>query len=562
MERVNGNNHIDIGGGRRGFRSQNAAAGIPGTEVTANFLNDIQEEICAVIEKAGLVLNSENRQQLYEALQSYSAPGFANRYPWQPVISMSTTTPPSGATIGDAYVIPTNATGVWAGKSQSIAEWTGNNWRIFTPKNGHGIGLPDGRVFILIGGVYTEWLASRDWVNGRKTPMAQLNTLPWLSVKSITQTAPPATPAEGELYLIPAGATGAWVGKVGQIAEWSEAAWRFSIPADGHGISLPDGRVFERISGAYVEKLALDVQSGKWNYAPAAGTPNALTVNLTPTPDALVSLIGASIRVKVGAIGNTGPATLNVNDLGVKNVLRSDGTPLKAGDLPAGAVVFITYDGVNWQLSGVSGANAAASNSVSFTNPGTTSWTVPDGIYRILCDCWGGGGGGGGAGSTGAPTAGSGGGAGAYVRKYLSVTPGQVLNLIVGAGGVAGSWEGGNGGSGGSTSFGALLTALGGSGGKGVINSISPGIAGLGGVASGGDVNISGGGGGLPVSIPSAPLGGSGGPSYGTSSPQPNQNGNGFNGNIPGGGANGGSLASAGNFSGGAGARGMITISY
>lgn len=44
---------------------------------------------------------------------------------------------------------------------------------------------------------------------------------------------------------------------------------RMSIitPPEGHGVSLPDGRVFEKIGGVYVEKLALDTQTGKWNYA-------------------------------------------------------------------------------------------------------------------------------------------------------------------------------------------------------------------------------------------------------------------------------------------------------
>jgi len=169
MDRVNGTDWVDIGGGRRGFRSQNAAAGVSGTEVTDKILNDIQEEICAVIEKAGFDLDPENQQQLWEALLQIAAPGFANRSPWMPIVSMTVTSPPVNPQLGDAYVIPANATGDWAGHSQKIAEWSGAVWRIFTPKNGHGVGLPDGRVFQRIGGVYTEWLASRDWVGGYAT---------------------------------------------------------------------------------------------------------------------------------------------------------------------------------------------------------------------------------------------------------------------------------------------------------------------------------------------------------------------------------------------------------
>lgn len=252
MERVNGNNYIDIGGGRRGFRSQNSAVGIAGTEVTANFLNDIQEEICAVIEKAGLVLNPENQQQLYEALLSYSAPGFANRYPWQPVISMSTTTPPSGATIGDAYVIPANATGAWAGKAQSIAEWTGNSWRIFTPKNGHGIGLSD-------------------------------------------------------------------------------------------------GRVFEKIDGVYIEKIAQDVQSGKWNYAVTTGSESTLIAALSPPIPFYES--GMSLIISVPKGITDGP-TLNAGP-GALPILRQDGNPLRRGDITAWVPVQLICKGNAWVLAGM-----------------------------------------------------------------------------------------------------------------------------------------------------------------------------------------------------------------
>ncbi|GGB12396.1 hypothetical protein GCM10011491_45340 [Brucella endophytica] len=36
-----------------------------------------------------------------------------------------------------------------------------------------------------------------------------------------------------------------------QLAQWHNNEWGFNAPVDGHGISLPDGRVFERINGSY-----------------------------------------------------------------------------------------------------------------------------------------------------------------------------------------------------------------------------------------------------------------------------------------------------------------------
>jgi hypothetical protein len=50
------------------FTGGNPGAGIPPTRVTSDWLNDVQEELCAVIEGAGLVLDPEDRTQLTQAI--------------------------------------------------------------------------------------------------------------------------------------------------------------------------------------------------------------------------------------------------------------------------------------------------------------------------------------------------------------------------------------------------------------------------------------------------------------------------------------------------------------
>lgn len=152
MDRINGAGTVDIGGGRRGFVDENLPAGTEGTEVTALFLNMAQEEIAKVIEDAGLVLNPADWTQLSQALAIRSA----RRVAWVPVISMTTTAPPAAPSVGDTYAIPPAATGAWAGHAQELAEWTGTGWTIINPPDGHGISLPDGRVFVRISGTYSE----------------------------------------------------------------------------------------------------------------------------------------------------------------------------------------------------------------------------------------------------------------------------------------------------------------------------------------------------------------------------------------------------------------------
>jgi hypothetical protein len=162
--------------------------------------------------------------------------------------------------------------------------------------------------------------------------LQRLSRLPWIPIITMSLATPPGSPVPGDAYVIASSPTGSWTGQAGKIAEYTNAGWAIITPPDGHGVSLPDGRVFERISGAYVEKIALDAQSGKWVYAAAAGTADVLTATLDPVPAAYVA--GMELRLKIGAT-NTGAATLNVNGLGAKTIVRGDGAALVAGDLVA-----------------------------------------------------------------------------------------------------------------------------------------------------------------------------------------------------------------------------------
>lgn len=434
MDRINGADTIDIGGGRRGFRDENLVTGTAGTVVTALHLNSMQEEVLKVITEAGLVPSDADWTQLWQALQI--------------------------------------------------------------------LGLAPDR--------------SRRW----------------LTVMSMTLSSAPGAPSVGDAYLIPAGATGIWAANVGKIALWSGSTWTYLTPTDGHGLSLPDGRVFERVAGTYVEKLALDSQSGKWKYAVAGGTADTLSANLTPAPDAYRE--GAAIRLKVAAI-NTGPATLNVNGLGAKAIRRADQTPLIAGDLVTGQIVELIYDGTGWQISGLLTSLARGVGVQSYTAPGTFTWTTPAGVTRVEVELWAGGGG-----AASAPNVngqyGGAAGAGGYALGVYDVTPGAKYTVVVGAGGSGALTANSNapGAPGGISSFspegGSALIyatggqrgeprAVGGSGpGQGMLGTILN-LRSMGGSGSGAGVNdppvggsaARGGAGGLTGSPGTQPGGGAGG---------------------------------------------------
>lgn len=71
MYRIIGANTIDLGGGRRGFRGKDTLAGVPGTELTARWHNDVQEEVAGLVEKAGMPLDEYDTTQLARAVRSF-----------------------------------------------------------------------------------------------------------------------------------------------------------------------------------------------------------------------------------------------------------------------------------------------------------------------------------------------------------------------------------------------------------------------------------------------------------------------------------------------------------
>jgi hypothetical protein len=210
------------------------------------------------------------------------------------------------------------------------------------------------------------------------------------------------------------------------------------------------------------------------------------------------------------------------------------------------------------------------------TTPGSGSFEVPEGVFSITVEVWGGGGKGGTRTSNGR---GGGGGGGAYSQSVFTVTPGQIFNYSVGAGSNTTA-------AGEDTWFGSATTLMA-KGGASVPNNNTNG--GLGGQATEGfgDIkfnggrgfnastsgpNFSGGGGssassnGNGLNLTSinassaagatAPIGGGNG-----GVGRPNQN-NGGNGNFPGGGGGGAVRTSSGTRNGGNGGNGQIIISY
>lgn len=87
-------------------------------------------------------------------------------------------------------------------------------------------------------GLYSGYTAGDNgWTAQHNQNWDSLDALVQATVKSVTTTAPPGSPANGDAYIVPAGATGAWTSQTNKIAVWQArtgvAAWQFYSPKSG-----------------------------------------------------------------------------------------------------------------------------------------------------------------------------------------------------------------------------------------------------------------------------------------------------------------------------------------
>jgi hypothetical protein len=138
--------------------------------------------------------------------------------------------------------------------------------------------------------------------------LRMLDTLVQLSVVSRQLQAPPEEPASGERHLVAADATGAWLGRGGQIAAYQDGGWQFHAPANGWCAFVED------------EDALIAFRDGSWSLlADAAGVDpeplafagadddNRLAV---ASPAVLFSHEGAGHQVKVNKAGADDTASL------------------------------------------------------------------------------------------------------------------------------------------------------------------------------------------------------------------------------------------------------------
>ena len=256
--------------------------------------------------------------------------------------------------------------------------------------------------------------------------------------------------------------------------------------------------------------------SSAGNFFTDSGTANAYVLSpVSPFKSPVSSTAGEGyyngmvIRFRAGN-ANSGASTVNVNNAGSKSLVKSNGSALTTGDIPANTEVMFVYNGTNFvQVLGRVPATSITQGVVYRKSPtiqkftsGSGTYTTPAEVLYLKARMTGGGGGGGGSG-TGGGTGGTAGNS-TFGTSLLTANGGAggAFNAQGGAGGsptvsspaisildIAGS----NGG----TAEQARAFAYGGSGGSNPISGISPmsnATAGLSGKLGGGGAGGSAGG--------------------------------------------------------------------
>ncbi len=137
-----------------------------------------------------------------------------------------------------------------------------------------------------------------------------------------------------------------------------------------------DGTNFQMQSQVAITPIT---QTGTEIYGVDAGASDTYAITLTPAPAAYAT--GMIVNFKANT-ANTGAATLNVNGLGAKTILKTNDTALDDNDIEAGQIVTVVYDGTNFQMqsqtaNSASGGGSAASQAQMEAASATTVYSSP-----------------------------------------------------------------------------------------------------------------------------------------------------------------------------------------
>jgi hypothetical protein len=182
--------------------------------------------------------------------------------------------------------------------------------------------------------------------------LGRLDALVGPAVESLAETDPPGSPAEGDLYVPAATATGDWTGHEDEIAHYLNAAWSFYTPWDGLTVWSVADQAGYRWSDS----------GGAWVVAAGQGDMKA---------DGTVAMTGA---LQMAGNEVQQPALRDAREVQVTNATATGAVSL---DLAAGNAFALTLTGnVTLSFSNEPAAGPALGVSVAATQDATGGRTI------------------------------------------------------------------------------------------------------------------------------------------------------------------------------------------
>lgn len=104
-------------------------------------------------------------------------------------------------------------------------------------------------------------------------------------------------------------------------------------------------------NGANTQFVENAINSASTYYVQDTGTVNALVGTTTPALSALAA--GNLIKINVAHTNTSATVTVNINGLGAKNIINPDWSTPQIGQIKAGSIVSVVYDGVQFQIQSI-----------------------------------------------------------------------------------------------------------------------------------------------------------------------------------------------------------------
>lgn len=142
--------------------------------------------------------------------------------------------------------------------------------------------------------------------------LTRLDAMTQLVLASVSETDPPASPAGGDVYHVPAGATEAWAGAAGRLAIFQGGGWAFLDPGVGWRAWIEDAGLFATWTGSGWAQVGLgmapsgagmSIRSIEIDHAVQAGS-TSTTAAILPAGSTVFAITGiVTADITGGATG-------------------------------------------------------------------------------------------------------------------------------------------------------------------------------------------------------------------------------------------------------------------